>query len=78
MESVRTREDLSGFVLALRNDLRTNPNDWENDSLERFLEAFAAWCIDLAGYFKNQGEAVPNQPDWRLVAQMLLAASTYE
>jgi hypothetical protein len=78
LDAVRTREDLAGFVLALREDLRSHPNEWENDTLDRFLEAFAAWCVDLVGYFHNRGENVPEQPDWNLVGHMLIAASTYE
>ena len=78
LEAVRSREDLAAFAVALREDLAARPDDWENPTLERFLEAFAAWCIDMPGFFSNRGEAQPEQPDWQLVARMLMAASTYE
>lgn len=45
VDSVRTREDLAAFVLALRQDLLSNQAAWENPTLERFLEALAAWCM---------------------------------
>jgi hypothetical protein len=77
-EAIQTREDLAGFVLALRTDLMTNPGEWENASLDRFLEALSAWCFDMPGYFSNRGEEQPEHPDWRLVGRMLLAASMYE
>jgi len=32
----------------------------------------------MPGYFHNCGESQPDQPDWQLVATMLMAASTYE
>jgi hypothetical protein len=50
----------------------------ENPTLERFLEAFAAWCIDMPGVFQSRGLAQPEQPNWRLVGEMLIAASVYE
>jgi len=76
--SIETREDLARFVRALRDDLLNNGGAWENPTLERFLEALAAWSADMGGYFKNQGITEPDQPDWRLVGQMLFAASMYE
>ena len=39
---IETREDLATFVAALRRDLLGSPDDWENPTLERYLEALAA------------------------------------
>jgi hypothetical protein len=75
---VRTRDELAVFVQRLRADLLARPDEWENTTLERFLEAFAAWCVDMPGYFANIGEPLPEQPDWELVARMLSAAAVYE
>jgi hypothetical protein len=78
VDAVRTREDLATFVLALREDLLASQVAWGNPTLERFLEALAAWCTDMPGYFRNRGVEQPEQPDWNLVARMLMAASVYE
>ena len=78
LESVATRQDLARFVDALRADLLANGAEWENPTLERFLAAFAAWCNSMDGYFRNQGLDEPAQPDWKLVGEMLFAASLYE
>jgi hypothetical protein len=77
-ESVRSRDDLVEFVKALREDLRDNPECWENADLERFLEALGAWVKDMDGYYRSQGKPVPQQPDWKVVADMLMGASIYE
>jgi hypothetical protein len=78
-KSIQTRTDLADFVDALREDLRTSDDDsWENPTLERYLEALAAWIRDMPGYFKNQGIAEPGEPSWRLVATILHAAKIYE
>ncbi|MBI5386520.1 MAG: hypothetical protein HZA90_17765 [Verrucomicrobia bacterium] len=76
--SIRSREDFVAFVKALRNDLHDNPATWENSNLERFLEALAAWVEDMDGYYTDQGKPVPQQPDWKVAADMLMAAKMYE
>ena len=53
-------------------------DDWENPTLDRYLEALAAWIHDMPGYFKNQHIEEPREPSWRLVATILHAAKTYE
>jgi hypothetical protein len=76
--SIRSREDFVAFVKALSKDLRDNPSSWENSNLERFLAALAAWVDDIDGYYLNQGKTVPQQPDWKVVGDMLMAAKMYE
>ena len=79
LRRVQSREDLASFVDALHADLLGGGVDtWENPTLDRFLEALSGWCADMPGWFKNRGEPVPAQPNWNLVAQMMLAATVYE
>jgi hypothetical protein len=78
IESLKTRQDLATFVLALAEDYDTLPDSWENDHLSVYLKAIAAWVSDMDGYFQNRGETVPEQPTWRLLASILLAAKHYE
>ncbi len=78
LEAIGSKQDLQAFVLALRRDLLDHPEEWENETLDRFLESLAGWIGDMSGYFKNQHIEEPPQPDWRLVGRMLFAASTYE
>ena len=75
---VRTREDLARFLQEALSDLQNRPEEWENDTLERFLEAWAAWVEDLPGWYANRGETMPDQPDWNLLANMVMAARVYE
>ena len=75
---ISSRQDFVAFVNALANDFRDNPSTWENDSLERFLEALGAWVEDMEGYYTNHGKPIPKQPDWKVVADMLMAARMYE
>ena len=73
-----SRQDLADFIDQFRDSLRRDPESWENNDLDSFLEALSAWTRDMDGYFTNRGEPVPDVPSWRLIAQMLLAARVYE
>lgn len=77
-EEQMTREDLSDFLAKLADSYFYEPAQWDNNSIEDFLRAWSAWLIDMDGYFKKRGEEVPTEPSWQLIAQMLLAARTYE
>jgi hypothetical protein len=58
-------------------DFQHNPNQWENATLDRFLEAFAAWLSDNNGYWQNVGREVPDNP-WEIIWHALKAAPSYE
>ena len=78
VEKVQTREDFVRFVLVLMKDLANNHEEWENKDLLDYLTAIASWTEDMDGYFHNRGEPIPEVPDWKLFAKILLAASIYE
>jgi hypothetical protein len=78
VNEINSRHDLVEFIQALRDHLLLRGDTWENPTLESFLEALAAWSADMDGFFQNRGEQVPLQPSWRLIGQMLLAATVYE
>ena len=76
--AVASKQDLSDFVGALRKDLESQGGDWENPTLERFLEAMQAWIEDSDGYYLNAGQFVPVEPTWRTFAEILIASKIYE
>ena len=76
--SIRSREDFVAFVRALSADLYDNPETWVNGSLERFLEALAACAEETDGSNLKQGKPASQQPDWKAVGDMLMAAKEHE
>ena len=66
------------FIEALRANLLSNPQEWENTTLDRYLAALSRWLEDCAGYYKGTGQSVPATPSWKNVAEMLIAAKVYE
>ncbi len=74
INNITDKNDLVDFVEALRKDLLSNPNEWENSTLERFLESLAQWLSDIEdAHFEDQ-----KSPNWRMVAEILYAGKIYE
>jgi hypothetical protein len=75
---VNSRDTLANLVDQLRKDLEIYPEQWENVTLDSYLEALSAWLRDMDGYYKNRGEPLPVTPAWKTFAEVLLAAKWYE
>lgn len=75
---VKTKEDLVVFIQELLKDFQENKENWENITLERYLETLAAYFNDINGFYANQGRTIPEQPDWEMIAVALKGASMYE
>jgi hypothetical protein len=78
LDQIITREDFVSFIKALASDYINSPDKWENSTIDRYLEALAAWVEDMDGYYRNMGETVPVDIDWKAFANMLMAAKMYE
>lgn len=78
-KTVSSREDFVRFVEYLNDDYRQKQDEWGNKTLGDFLGGLSGFANDMAGYYKNMGEAVDvEQISWRIAAEMLLAATVYE
>ena len=77
-DSVGSRDQFVDFLVALRKDVVTHPEEWQNKTLDEYLEALSAWVQDMDGYYRNNNRPVPASPDWKNVAEMMLAAKHYE
>ncbi|MEH6697526.1 MAG: hypothetical protein V7672_02395 [Brevundimonas sp.] len=75
--AIETREDFVRFAQLLTQNYRKRRGEWENDKLDRYLEAVAGFSSDFDGHVRNTGSNVEENP-WRLLASVLLAAKVYE
>jgi hypothetical protein len=75
---LETREDFVDLVGELVKDLEGNPQDWENKSLKNYLEAIASWTEDMDGYYDYMKIPMPANVDWKVFANILIAAKMYE
>jgi len=78
LDTINTRETLALFIEDLHRDLQDDPNSWENNNLRAFLQALAAFTRDKDGFYLNRGMPVPETPEWKTFAHMLVAATMYE
>jgi hypothetical protein len=76
---INSRVDFHRFLRKLVTNLRERPHEWDNSTLEQYLEGITGFAQDMDGYFDIRSESVnAENPTWRLFAEMLLAARTYE
>jgi hypothetical protein len=75
---IQSRQDFIIFLHALGARLHQKPQAWANGDRASYLEALTAWVEDREGYYRNRGEEVPEQPTWKTLGQILLAATVYE
>jgi hypothetical protein len=74
---IQTREDFAQFAERLSANYRKRRGEWQNDRLDRFLDAIAAFSNDYESFERNTASDAAANP-WRLAATMLLAAKVYE
>ena len=70
-----TREEFILFVDQLRNNIE----NFENKSLEDFLEAMKRYSEDIDGFYKNQKRDLNTEtPTWKIFSEILSGAVVYE
>ena len=75
---VKSRSDFLAFILELSQDFHVNGTAWENQDIESFLEAMAAWANDYDSLKKSRDEPVEETPSWQEFAKILLSGTKYE
>lgn len=78
VEKIQTKQDFISFLRALKKDYLENFSSWENSDIGAFLEAMASWIEDMDGFYINRGLPVPEKPDWRVFADILMGGKLYE
>jgi len=75
-DSVHDMKSLVQFMNALRRDFTSNKDEWENRSIDAYLESIAAWIED---YSKVDNPDVDlKNPDWRSIAAIFYMGKIYE
>jgi len=74
-----TRIQFIEFLEEFRKDLRENTSDWENRTLEDFLEAMQAYTSDVQGFYDNMKMDIDaDEPTWENFKVILKGARVYE
>ena len=76
---VTDRESFIRFLELFHRDFIRNKDSWENDNLERFLEAMNAYTKAIQFAYDNTGQNInADLPSWKVFADILKGASIYE
>jgi hypothetical protein len=78
LSQVSSHADVAQVAERMLADLRAHPAEWENPTLERFLDALAASLEGLPGLYANRDDHFPEPPTWKIFAEALVMASGYE
>jgi hypothetical protein len=77
--NVTDRQSFINFLEKFHQDLLNNKQDWENKTLEDFLEALTRYAEDITGYYENTKQNVnADAASWQVFADMLQGAKVYE
>ena len=77
---IKTREDFIEFMATFVKSIKSG-SPIENNTVELYLDAVASWVEDMDGYYENMGlanEVNLETMNWRVLADILIAATMYE
>lgn len=78
-QSVSDRQAFVAFLAQLTQEYHQHGEEWENPTLDRFLEALTAWVQSGPGWYERHlGESLPAAGNWTYFAHALKAATMYE
>ncbi|WP_157862296.1 DUF7660 family protein [Wenjunlia vitaminophila] len=78
-DRIPDQDAFAAFLARLHEDCRQRGDQWENVTLERFLEALAAWVSTGPAWYEcNLQEPLPSDGNWTYLAHALMAATMYE
>jgi hypothetical protein len=78
-EGIQSKEDFTAFLQLLAQNFRDHPEEWENNTLDQYLQGICGFADGIEGYFSNVGVGIDTKkPGWRVFADILLAGRIYE
>ncbi|WP_313385426.1 hypothetical protein [Chishuiella sp.] len=76
---VTNRQSFIKFIELLRQDFLENPNEWENKTIDDFLDAISSYSEDIQGYYDNMKLNInADDANWSTFADILKGAKIYE
>ncbi len=76
---ISDRQSFADFLKLLRKDFIENPSEWENNSLDTFLDAMSDYVEDIQGYYDNTKQDVnADNASWKIFSDIFLGARIYE
>lgn len=78
IKKVETKDNFVTFIDLLISDYKNNREEWENKTLEEYLESMKSWLEDMEWYYKNTSQYMPDDINWNFFANVLYSGKIYE
>ncbi|MEQ6358029.1 hypothetical protein ABNX05_25880 [Lysinibacillus sp. M3] len=78
IENVSNKQQFLDFVNLLSADFKKNRDEWENKSIDEFLQGIEGWVDSMEGFFENSGLETPQNINWNFLSIMLYVGKIYE
>lgn len=76
IEKIKNKSDFIRFLNLLSKDFERNPNEWENKTIQEFLEQMASWIEDYSTCPVN--DIKWDTIDFKVLAQIVYMGKIYE
>ena len=78
LKNIKTKKDFIDFINILFNDINENPEEWEDKSVNSYLESMQSWVENMEGYYNNTKQEIPQDINWNFIATLLYVGKIYE
>ena len=76
IEKMSDKEAFLSFVQKLIDDYKANPQEWENKTVDEYLDSMMSWVED---YSKSEFNDIDwNKTDYSVMAKILYMGKIYE
>ena len=76
IELIESKEQFIDFLNSLSVDSIENSHEWENHSIENYLERIASWVDDFSSCSRNDIDW--DKVDYKLIAKLFYVGKIYE
>ena len=76
IEEISCKEDFLSFLSWLASDFRASPQEWENRTVDQYLEAVRSWVEDFSASEYNDIDW--SRMEYSLMARILYMGKLYE
>lgn len=78
VNAIKNKEDFLVFISEFRDTLIKNPDSWTNNDLSSYLEDLSICVEGMEQFYINTKQTVPENIDWKVFADILIAAKMYK
>ncbi len=75
LKTIKSKEDFITFLKELENDCLSNSSEWENTTINEYLNSISGWLEDV---LVDESKINWEQPQWSTIALLFYMGKIYE